>query len=144
MMFIRKRRCSIQPGKVRIKINWHCAIPTTSYCWCLLQHKIPYMVQTYFVLFRMNGVGENTFDAPSVVAGVIFMSPICTITSLDSAPNDAILLITNITSHVLYRDQRSCSFRIPSNKLQTSFSLQVGQHIWNYLKFLSLRINECN
>ena len=74
------------------------------------------MVQTYFVLFRMNGVGENTFDAPSVVAGVIFMSPIRTITSLDSAPNDAILLITNITSHVLYRDQRSCLFRILSNK----------------------------
>jgi hypothetical protein len=38
----------------------------------------------------MNGVGENTFDAPSVVAGLIFISPILTTTSFPSLPNDAI------------------------------------------------------
>ena len=43
----------------------------------------------------MNGVGENTFDAPSVVAGVIFMSPIRTTTSFTSLPKDAMLIITS-------------------------------------------------
>ena len=47
---------------------------------------------TYFVLISMNGVGENTFDAPSVVGGEIFMSPILMTTSFTSLPNEAIFI----------------------------------------------------
>lgn len=38
----------------------------------------------------MNGVGVNTFDAPSVVGGTIFMSPILT-TSLTPSVNDVMV-----------------------------------------------------